>query len=202
MTANTRTIPAHQVKAGDTVLGTVITTPGGTTCDDLNADPYTAAPVPNDPDCGCPGHDALTDEDKAGDVVVLTTGYPYDCCDAMPADTPVIIAAPAEPTPRPNVAKARTPKATRATAKTPLPRFCRDFRGAYGFTHGDRYCVASRNPGAPELWDVHNETGGIHQPLASRRTTRAQAVRDAIARLDGDDSAVSGADLLAEILSF
>lgn len=89
--AAVREIPASDIKAGDLVVGYVTDTGRRMP----HADPYIAAPVPNDPACGCEGHQALIDEDRIGPLVVLTTGFPWDCCDVVPATT-VILAIPGE----------------------------------------------------------------------------------------------------------
>jgi hypothetical protein len=120
--------PAKDVVAGDLVLGYVLElTPGGRQVVDYHSDAYPAAPVPHNPACGCPGHQALTDEDATGPLTVLTDSFPWDACDVMPSDALVLI-----------VPAAKLPPAKKEAA-------------AVGFTHNDFHCTAYK---AAKGWKV------------------------------------------------
>lgn len=88
-TLATHTVRADEVTAGDLVIGYI---QPGTSHLVRHAEPYTAAPVANDPNCQCPSHQELTDDDKNGPLAVLTDAEPWDACDVMPAHDQVVIA--------------------------------------------------------------------------------------------------------------
>lgn len=91
---NQTVIPAADVRTGDTVLGTVLNL-GGRPEPIYHSDPYVAAPQANKPGCQCPGHEALTDEDRSKTLVVLYDGEIWDyACDVLPADAHVIVERP------------------------------------------------------------------------------------------------------------
>ncbi|CAM5717845.1 MULTISPECIES: hypothetical protein [Streptomyces] len=92
-------IPAGEVRKGDIVLAATIELNGHTDRLD-HATPYTADPRPDKTGCGCAGHRSLTAEDRATPLVVLYDGPIWDgACDAVPADTLVIIRERAEERP-------------------------------------------------------------------------------------------------------
>jgi hypothetical protein len=86
-----QTIPAADIRKGDTVLGFILDMGGRQERMD-HSDPYVADPQADKPGCQCPGHESLTDEDRAKRLVVLYDGARWDyACDVMTADTLVII---------------------------------------------------------------------------------------------------------------
>lgn len=53
---------------------------------------YPASPQAYDPECGCPGCTAHRDIHPDTPTVVLSGGWPWECCDPWPADSPVLVA--------------------------------------------------------------------------------------------------------------
>lgn len=191
--ARARLSRAADVVAGDLVLGWVMTLPNGRQVVDYHADPYEAAPIAHDPNCGCGGHASLTADDSAKELTVLTDGFPWDACDVMPSTDLVLIVPAARPAPLQTTTKKKEALAMQTTTKLPKLRQSGD---GWTFTHRGAACTVYRNASDPALWDVRGDSG----PLATRRTSRSQAIRDAIAVLDGDTSGETGFDTLARLL--
>jgi hypothetical protein len=86
-------IPAGAVRQGDLVLGVVADTGGAWTAI-YHSDPYEAAPRPDTPHCGCPGHATIPDEERDLDHVVLYDGpLWHGACDVVPVTVLVVVRA-------------------------------------------------------------------------------------------------------------
>lgn len=82
---------ADEVRKGDLVVASTIELDGRTLRLD-HSTLYAADPQPDKPGCGCFGHQALDDEDRARPCVVLYAGPLWDwSCDVVPADALVIV---------------------------------------------------------------------------------------------------------------
>ncbi|MFI8850769.1 hypothetical protein ACIGW3_11375 [Streptomyces sp. NPDC053499] len=86
-------VRADEVQPGDTVLacfGDDLTIDTATEPHALyHAEPYTAAPAPYDPACGCTACAIYKDHDEP--VVSLATDTPWETCDPAPAEAPTLI---------------------------------------------------------------------------------------------------------------
>jgi hypothetical protein len=169
-----RLTAAKDVVAGDLVLGAVYDLPDGRRYVDYHTDAYPAAPIPNDPGCGCAGHQNLDDADFGKPLTVLTDGFPWDCCDVWPSDELVLIIPAAE-----------------------LPPVRKETRTRMRFTHNGVTCTVRPTPNAPGFWNVYAD-GTL---LVTRRPTTAKAAADAKAVLDGDESRLTGFDKLNLLLT-
>jgi len=192
--ADARLCRAADVTAGDLVLGWVMETPGGRQVVDYHTDAYEAAPVPHDPACGCPSHDALSEDDAAGPLTVLTDGFPWDACDVMPSGALILIVPAEKPALRPQ--QAATAKQEPEMTDTlpdlrPLGRGCT-------FNHNGKTVYVFPTPKNPGMWSARPE--GL-KTIVSHRRNRDEAVRAAVRYLDGDHSRRTGFDMLAELLS-
>ncbi|MGW5336235.1 hypothetical protein [Streptomyces bauhiniae] len=86
-------VRADAVPAGALILGCYSdgasvedATPAGAI---LHSDPYTAAPVPYDPACGCIGCEEA--RGWSGPVITLATETMWEACDPVPAAAPVLV---------------------------------------------------------------------------------------------------------------
>jgi hypothetical protein len=176
----TSTIPAAEVRKGDTVLGSTTHSAWTGKIEPLyHSNPYIADPQADKPGCGCPGHESLTDEDRTKTLVVLYDGENWDyACDVVPADLLIIIAA-----------RPETPEV--------LPEMDHTSRG-WEFTHNGTPVVVYPTPGTPEEWSARLRGG---KTIVAMRPTREDAARGAIAILNGDTNGQTGWDILAGLLS-
>jgi hypothetical protein len=95
--AGIRIAKARDVREGDEVLASfTFAGHGKMLAADHFTDTYPAAPVPFNPDCGCPGHDALTSTGLVP-ATVVTDGFPWDLCDVWDADAPALIVSARRP---------------------------------------------------------------------------------------------------------
>ncbi|UNZ18885.1 hypothetical protein [Streptomyces sp. 891-h] len=84
---------ADEVRPGDTVLacfGDDLTVDTATEAHAIeHAEPYTAAPAPYNPACGCTA--CATYKNHESPLVNLATDTPWETCDPAPADAPTLI---------------------------------------------------------------------------------------------------------------
>ncbi|MFB7124552.1 hypothetical protein [Kitasatospora sp. NPDC056273] len=87
-----RVVRADEVRPGDLIVSAfALAAPGRLRRTDYFAcGPYPADPGPYDPTCGC-GVCGLPEVEGPHGTVVLTRGFPWECCDPWPADEPVLV---------------------------------------------------------------------------------------------------------------
>ncbi|CAL9609963.1 hypothetical protein SUDANB1_05605 [Streptomyces sp. enrichment culture] len=183
-------IKASEVIAGDVVVACTVVTALGRTEAIYHSDPYVAEPQADDPNCDCPGHQSLTDKDRAKPCVILYNGEIWDyACDVMPADDLVIIQK------RPEAVAEQAPQAEQA--EEPLPEL-RPYGKGVTFQHDGRRVWVFPTPQNRDRWSARAEGG---KTIVSHRENRDEAVRAAVRYLNGDDSGRTGFDRLQELLS-
>ncbi|MFF5655258.1 hypothetical protein [[Kitasatospora] papulosa] len=175
----TEAVLARDVRKGDVVLAATMRTATGQLAILEHSDPYVADPQADKPNCQCPGHEALTADERAKPLVVLYDGEIWDfACDVVPADEYVIV-------------KKRDEQAD------DLPKLTPTKRNGGTFEYNGRTVYVYPQPGAPSKWRV-TANGKV---LAAMCATRDEAVRRAIRVLDGDTTALTGWALLARALT-